>query len=157
MRHERERGFSLIEMVIALGMLATVAISISGLFVLSGKQVKSGRTSSEALAVGRGILEEMNNWGFKQTYELFGLDGSANAYTVDTRTSTAARVAPWKSALTTKLGSGAYATIQVMSLSQTGTPPVLNGATCRSIRVLVTVNWNQGTRNRSLVVGTVRM
>lgn len=157
MRHDGERGFSLIEMVIALGMLASVAISISGLFILSGKQVKSGRTSSEALAVGRGVLEEMNNWGFKQTYELFGLDGSLNAYTVDTRTSTAARVVPWKNALTSKLGSGAYATIQLVSLSQSGTPPVLNGATCRSIRVLVTVNWNQGTRNRSLMVGTVRM
>ncbi len=157
LRRGAERGFSIIEMIVALGLLAGVLIAVSSLFVLGGKQVKSGRTSSEAMAVGRDILEEMNNWGFKQTYLLFGLDGAANTYTIDTRTSTAAVCTAWQSNLNAKLGASAYATIELDSLAQTGTPPVMNASSCRNIRVLVTVNWSQGTRPRSLVVGTVRM
>jgi type II secretory pathway component PulJ len=51
MRGRKETGFSLVEVVIALGLLAGVLITISGLFVMGAKQVKSGRASSEALAV----------------------------------------------------------------------------------------------------------
>ena len=52
MRRRDEKGFSLIEVVIALGLLAGVLIAIAGLFILGGRSVKSGRTSSEALAAG---------------------------------------------------------------------------------------------------------
>ncbi len=151
MKRREERGFSLIEVVIALGLLAGVLISISGLFVLGGKQVKSGRTSSEALSVGRDILEEINGWGFKQTYSLFGFDGTAATYNVDTRTN--AFAAKWQQVLDQKL-LNAYATIEVRSLANGAVP---NLDTTRAIRVLVTVRWQDGTRPRSLQVGTVRM
>jgi len=45
--------------------------------------VESGRESTEALSVARGIIEQINKWGFHQTYELFGANGAAATYTWD--------------------------------------------------------------------------
>jgi type II secretory pathway pseudopilin PulG len=151
MHRRTERGFSLIETVIALGLLAGVLISISGLFVIGGNQVKSGRSSSEAIAVGRTILEEMNKWGFRQTYGMFGYDGTATSYSVDTRTNSYA--AKWQPLLTPKLVN-ARAIVTLQSLAPSGTPAM--NAT-RAIRVLVTVYWDEGARHRTVQLGTVRM
>ncbi len=157
MRNDRssERGFSLVEVVIALGLMAGVLISVAGLFVLGGRSVNSGRNSTEALAVGRQILEEMNGWGFRQTYGLYGFDGSASAYSVDTRTNSYA--AKWQPTLTERLGDGAFATVQLNSLIASGSPPAMNASNCKAIRVVVTVFWNEGARGRNVAVGTVRM
>ena len=154
MRRRSEGGFSLVEVVIALGLLAGVLISISGLFIIGDRQVKSGRTSSEALSVGRTILEEMNRWGFRQTYLMFGstYDGAAQSYSIDSRTNTVA--SQWQSTLDEKLVNS-YATIDIQSLGPGSVPPDLD--VTRAMRVLVTVFWDEGQRHRSLRVGTVRM
>lgn len=157
MTHENrsERGFSLVEVVIALGLMAGVLISVAGLFVVGGKSLSSGRNSTEALAVGRQIVEEMNGWGFRQTYGLYGFDGAANNYSVDTRTN--AYASKWQPTLTERLGPDAFATVQINSLVASGTPPVMSASNCKAIRVVVTVFWNEGARGRNVAVGTVRM
>jgi prepilin-type N-terminal cleavage/methylation domain-containing protein len=151
-----ERGFSLIEVVVALALMAGVLISIAGLFIIGGRQVESGRTSTEALSVARGIIEQMQKWGFRQTYQLFGQNGSAASYTFDTRTITdppTTGMAKWQPMLIEKI-PGSYATIQVSSLGP-GTPPVLS--LTRAMRVVVTVRWNEGLRQRQVQLATVRM
>lgn len=150
-----QRGFSLVEVVIALGLMAGVLISVAGLFVVGARSVNSGRNSSEALAVGRQIIEEMNGWGYAQTYALYGFDGSAASYSVDTRSN--AYAAKWQPILNERLGDGAFATVQINSLIASGSPPVLNASNCKAIRVVVTVFWNEGPRGRNVAVGTVRM
>ena len=156
MRGQREGGFSLIEVVIALGLLAGVLISISGLFILGGKQVKSGRTASEALAVGREVLEQMNNWGFKQTYEAFGCTATNTTCTVDTRTSTQVDAQAWQATLSSKIGPNGYAIVTISSLVQSGGPPALNAT--KALRVEVVVNWTEnGVRSRNVKLGTVRL
>jgi len=149
----RESGFSLAEVVIALGLLAGVLVAVAGLFTIGGKQVRSGKTATAALASARGILEEMDRWGFRQTYGLYGLDGSAASATIDTRTNAYAQ--KWQPGIEGDLGNGAYGTIQLQSLAGSGTPPAMNVA--RSIRVSVTVHWEEGARDRTVVLGTVRM
>ena len=69
MASRRQAGFSLVEVVVALGLLAAVLISISGLFVLAHKQVDGGRKNSVALSVARDILEEMDGWSYRQLYQ----------------------------------------------------------------------------------------
>ena len=151
-----DRGFSLIEVVVALGLLAVVLLSIAGLFIVGGRQVKSGRTATEALAVSRGVIEQINKWGFKQTYQLFGVDGSATSYTFDTRTITdppTTGMAKWQDQLDEVI-PGSHGEIFIESLAN-GTPPALEDT--RAIRVVVTVFWTEGLRQRRVQLGTVRM
>lgn len=160
-RRAQERGFSLIEVVIALGLLAGVLIAIGGLFILGGKSIKSGRTSSEALAAGKEIVEEMNGWGFSQLWSNFGYAGTAKTYTVDTQTCTTTDCTGWQSALVAKLGPTAHATIKIDSVTQgSATAPdfVSGGAvTAKNVRLTVSVLWTQVTgRNRQVAVVTTR-
>lgn len=146
------RGFSLVEVVLALGLLAVVLISIAGLFVLGARQVRSGRASSEALSVARAILEEMEGWGFRQTYERYQLDGSATSYEIDSRTNPTAAL--WQTSLESML-RGAWASIELQSIGPPGPTLPLNRT--RAIRVLVTVHWSEGQRPRKVQLGTVRL
>ena len=146
------RGFSLIEVILALGLLAGVLIAMSWLFVMGAHHAKSGRTASEALAVARTILEETQGWGFHQTHLAYGLDGSAATYTVDTRLNSYA--SKWQPVLNQKLFDS-YALIELESLSPTGTPPPL--ASTDAIGVTVTVHWIEKERARNIRVRTVRM
>jgi len=160
MRGRGERGFSLVEVAIALGLLAGVLIAISGLFVVGAKQVKSGRTSSEGLAVAKEIHEEMLAWGYSQIWTAFGYDGQAASYTVDSRTNAACSV--WQSTLQSKLGPSAFATIQLASVADAD-GALLNFADgsgnilSKNLRISVTVSWTEvPSRPRSVTVGTTR-
>lgn len=150
--HPDERGFSLIEVLLALGLLAAVLISTTWLLVIGSYQVKSGRTASEALSVAGTILEEMQGWGFQQTYLAYGLNGSATSYTIDTRTNSYA--SKWQSALDAKLRNS-YAIVELESMSSSGTPPPL--ASTQTIGITVRIFWEEGERPRDIRVRTVRM
>ena len=161
MRRRNQEGFSLIEVVIALGLLAGVLIAIAGLFILGGKSVKSGRTSSEALATAKEIVEEMNGWGYTQLWGNFGFNGAATTYTVDTATCVTTDCTSWQSTLRSKLGTTAHATIKLDSVAQgaSAVPNFVTGGavTAKNVRVTVNVLWTQVTgRNRQVAVVTSR-
>jgi prepilin-type N-terminal cleavage/methylation domain-containing protein len=148
MRRRDERGFSLIEVLVALGLMAGVLIAIAGLFVMGGRSVKSGRTSSEALAAAREIVEETNAWGYTQLWENFGLAGTATTYTIDTATCVTADCTGWQNALVAKLGTTAHATIKLDNVVQAGQPLVnfvdgTGNLLSRNVRVTVNVLWTQ--------------
>lgn len=150
MRRRNEEGSSLVEAVLALGLMAGVLVSIAGLFVVGAGQVRSGRTASEALAVARTVLEDMEGWSFHQSYGNYGYDGSASSYSADTRTNSYA--SKWQTSLSDKLYNS-YATISIASLDP-GSPAL---ASSSQLRVMVTVFWQEGQRQRSIRLGTVRM
>jgi len=141
-----------------------VLISITGLFIMASKQVKAGRKSSEALAVGKEISEEMAGWGYAQLWGNFGLSGAATTYTVDCRVNTVGGLCPgWQTNLTGKIGPSAYAIIKLDSITTAGgaTPNFADPATgsilSRNVRVLVTINWTELTgRNRLVQIETSR-
>ena len=151
MTKRSESGLGLIEAVIALALLSGVMVTIGSLFVQGQQQIKSGRTSTEALSVAQSILETVEGWGFGETYTRFGYDGTATSYTVDSRTNSAA--AAWQTAISSKL-SGGYATIGLSSLAS-GTPPAM--ASTSAIRVTVTIFWSERNRARTIRLATVRM
>jgi len=160
MRGHDDRGFSLVEVVIALGLLAGVLITISGLFVVGAKQVKSGRTSSEALAVAKEIHENTYGWGYSQLWGMFGYDGQAASYTVDTRS--CGVCSAWQTTLATKLGPSAYANIKIDSVANaigvvSNFADASGSILAKSVRVSVTVYWAEVPgRERSVTVGTTR-
>ena len=146
------RGISLVEVIFSLGLLAGVLVSTASMLVLGNRQIDSGRKASVALSISQSVLEEMQGWGFRQTYAVYGYDGTATSYTVDTRSNSYA--AKWQSTLSSKLFRG-YATIALDSLGPTLPVPALDST--RAIRVIVTVHWEEGSRLRSVRLGTVRM
>ena len=152
--HRRtQRGFSLVEVIIALALLGAVLISLSGLFVLGARQVRSGRDHSVALSVARDIHEEMNGWSFRWLHEGLGVDGSGLSATVDTRDTGFA--AKWQARLDRDL-ENAHALIELSSVSDAGGgPPAL--AHAEAIRIRVTVFWDHGLRTRSAELAAVRM
>ena len=148
----RGDGFSLVEVIVALGLLSGVLISISGLFVVGDRLVKSGRSHSIALAVGHEIMEEMDGWAFDALCGTFGLSGSSADYTVDTRSSSYG--AKWQAELDAELAE-AYALVRLQSVTDGGTPPAIGDA--EAVRITVTVHWSEGLRVRSVELATVRM
>ena len=152
MTRRRSAGFSLVEVVVALGLLAGVLISISGLFALASRQLDGGRNHSLALAVARDILEEMDGWSYRQVYTGLGSDGSSATLTVDSRV--AGPAAKWQAQLAEEL-VGCHAEIQLDSIVDSGAPPALRDA--HAIRVQVTVYWTEGLRQRSARLTAVRV
>ena len=142
-------GFSLIEVIAAMGLLAGVLLAIAGLFVVGAQQVNSGRSSSEALAVARSVIEEMNGWAFRQCYGLLGETGNAQSYTIDTRDLDPADF-QWQGDLE-RTFKGAWAEIRLESLDG------VNLDSTSAIRVTVEVFWTEGPRSRHLALSTVRM
>src|SRR2546422_109043 len=67
-----ERGFSLIEVVIAIGVLAGVLLSICSMFILGGRQLKGGKTMTEATALAHDIMETFDKLSFASMYTTFG-------------------------------------------------------------------------------------
>ena len=143
-------GFSLAEVVVALGLLASVLISVAGLLVLGNRQVSSGRSSSESLAVARDVLEEIKSWSFHETTAAFVDDCDLTGLTCTIRSDASVTAADWHRQLVDAVGEGRLEivldSLDGDALDQT-----------RNLRVTVTVYWEDGTRSRSLRLATVRM
>jgi prepilin-type N-terminal cleavage/methylation domain-containing protein len=146
----QQRGFSLIEVLMSLGLLAGVLLPTMFLLDTAARQAKSGRTASEALSVARSITEEMQGWGLRQIHWQYGLDGTQTSYVIDTRTNSYA--SRWQPMLDVEL-QDAHATITLQSLAPTSVP-LLNST--RAIRITVTVSWKEQRRGRMIQVSTVR-
>src|SRR5438093_13760530 len=80
-RNDRsEGGFNLIEVVIALALLAAVLPTISGLFIQGSQSVNTGRDLTEATSLATDILEQMDKWAFQQLYTNFCHAGTDTAF-----------------------------------------------------------------------------
>lgn len=147
----REGGFSLPEVTLALGLIASVMISIAGMFIFSGRLVNRGKHMTSAVTIAENVIEETNAWNYVALYERFGLDGSANSYIVDTRSN--AFTATWQIEISELLPGDPWAEITLDSVTPAGSPPPLEDAV--GIRVGVRVIWQDG--ERELRLATVRM
>jgi hypothetical protein len=146
------RGFSLAEVIVALGVLASVLISVAGLLVVGNRLVHSGRGSSIAISVARDILEECDGRSFAGLYEGFGCDSALPACTVDTATPGDPAMAQWKEMVERELYEG-FAQVRIESVEDSA-PPLRDS---RALRVTVSVFWTEGPRARNTRLTTVRM
>ena len=149
-----EAGFTLVEVIVALGLLASVLLVMAHLFALANQQLDGGRNQSHALAVAKDVLEEMGSWGFEQSWAHYGFDGSASSYTIDSTSD--AFAAKWQSVLEQELDH-CRAEILVESVDESPPGPALRDAD--AIRIRVTVFWDEqvGRRSRSVSLATVRI
>ena len=150
---EAQGGFSLAEVIVALGILASVLISVAGLLVVGNRLVKSGRGSSLALAVARDILEECDGRSFTGVYEEFGCDGTQSTCTIDTSSPPVdSAMEQWKQMVDRDLFEG-FVEVRIESVEETA--PSLQES--RALRISVSVFWTEGPRARNARLTTVRM
>jgi|GEM_PF-641287 len=84
----REGGYSLIEVLIAMGLLATVLLTIITLFFLGRGNVYSGKQMSFAVALGTRITEDLSSLTARDIYLKFGIADGAALSTVSVAPST---------------------------------------------------------------------
>jgi prepilin-type N-terminal cleavage/methylation domain-containing protein len=73
-RKHSSAGFNLVEVLIAVAILGVVAISIFTLFVMGRRNIYSGKQTSQAIAVGTQVLEDLTPFNKEQIYKgAFGL------------------------------------------------------------------------------------
>ena len=143
-------GFSLIEVILALGLLSGVLISISSMFMLGGRQVKAGRTMTEATAICHDIMETFETLSFQSLYLDLGAATTDTTATADSTTG-GSILEPWQPDIDGKLENGS-ATVTVTPLGP-GTP---NFGAATAIRVVISVNWNELGRPKSVRMSSIR-
>ena len=72
-----QAGYNLIEVIVAMAILASVILSVFTLFVLGTRNVYSGKQQSLANAVGLRVVEDINQLSKSGVYSSFGIDPDA--------------------------------------------------------------------------------
>ena len=67
-----EAGYSLIECLLAAGLLTGVLVSVSGLFILGSQSVRSGRELTKATTIGNSCMEQVMSWPYEKVYGMAG-------------------------------------------------------------------------------------
>ncbi len=76
-RHQR--GFNLIEMIIATAILGTVALSVASLFVMGRRNVYSGKEMTAAVSMATRVSEDLSGMTLDDIYTAFGITKSDTA------------------------------------------------------------------------------
>lgn len=82
-RRRSESGYNLVEVLIAMAILATVLISIAGLFLMGRRNVYSGKQMTRAVAVGTQMMEDMAALTAGDIENAFGLDSATSGAPAD--------------------------------------------------------------------------
>ena len=143
-----ETGFSLIEVVIAIGVLAGVLLSICSMFIMGGRQLKGGKTMTEATALAHDIMETFDKLSFNSLYTTFGAIDTSTTISVTTSTGSNV-ITPWKLEVTRKLENG-VATARLDPVGGT------NFGNAIGIKMTVTVTWNELGRAQTVALTTIR-
>ena len=104
-RDRGTRGFSLVEVIIAIGVLAGLLLSIATMFILGGRQVKNGKTITQATTLVQDIMEEFDRASFTGLYTTLGAASTDTTRTVLSTTG-GSPIQPWQSEVQRKLNNG---------------------------------------------------
>ena len=78
-----QRGYNLIELLVAIAILGVVLMSILSLFLWGRKNVYSGKQMTTAIAVGTRVMEDLQPLSNEDIYEgLFAISDSVGGTTV---------------------------------------------------------------------------
>lgn len=70
---KRERGFNLVEVLVAMAITAVVILSVATLFVMGRRNVYAGKQVTAAVAVATRITEDFSHMTHAEVYDKFGL------------------------------------------------------------------------------------
>jgi type II secretory pathway pseudopilin PulG len=146
----QNEGFSLIEVVLAIGLLAGVLVSIASMFMIGGRQVKTGKTITSATAIAHDIMERFENRSFNTLWADLGATGTSSTRTVNS-TTTGSPLVPWQAEISQKLANGS-ASLTITAMGP-GTPTF---ATATAISLRTTVTWNELGRPQTVTLQAVK-
>ena len=147
-RGDGEPGFSLIEVVVAIGVLAGVLLSICSMFIMGGRQLKTGKTMTEATTIAHDIMETFDKLSFASMYTTFGAAATDTTKSVSS-TGASNPITPWQTEISRKLEGGS-ATARLDQVGGT------NFGNALGIKMTVTVSWNELGRAQSVTLSTIR-
>ncbi len=67
----KNKGYNLIEVLVAMALLAWVVLVVAGLFIYGQKGVYSGKQQTKAVAFGQKIYEDLASLSFDNKYKIF--------------------------------------------------------------------------------------
>ena len=175
-----ERGYNLVEVLVAMAILGSVLLSIVALFYFGKTNVYSGKQLTLANSVGTQIMEDLSSLNMLALYAAFKIDSTttlvnvtvnnvtyANSFQRDTLNDTAttqatppAYLTKWKNILGT--GNTKMKDAKATLIFTPDKPAsIMTGATpdrpaAGFMRIRVVVSWSEAIRTRSVVFDTVK-
>ena len=76
----RQRGFNLVEVLVAMAITAVVILSVATLFVMGRRNVYAGKQVTAAVSVATRITEDFSHMTHAEVYDKFGLSPSSGGW-----------------------------------------------------------------------------
>ncbi|HEV8659010.1 MAG TPA: prepilin-type N-terminal cleavage/methylation domain-containing protein [Thermoanaerobaculia bacterium] len=169
-----ERGYNLVEVLIAMALMGTVLMSIMGLFYFGRRNVYSGKEMTEAVAVGTHVLEDLNTMtkdGVVFAFVLPAGVGTANTVggqsfpnsfvrtttNISAATDASGFLQRWQDEMVnnSKFQNGVISIVFTPTADGTNAPPQM--ATSTVIKMRVFVEWGEAIRRRQVVLDSVKI
>ena len=170
--NNRERGYNLVEVLIAMAILGTVIMSIMTLFIFGRRNVYSGKQMTRATSVGTHVIEDITPLTPEQFYSAFTITPTtamaSNTVAGTTYASSIIRRAgnftppaspardyfsEWTPLLAQDRIQNATITLVILPLDRgTSTDPT----TARRLVVRAITEWREGGRNRQVTLDTTK-
>ncbi len=155
-RRPAEAGMTLVEVVLALGLMASVLISVASLFILGGQRVKGSRNMTQGMAIASNVMEDLYDYGINIMPTTFpdccpGGCAAATGCTVASN-SDAFLQSRWLPTIEKELGQGRLE-ITLVPVGGGVTPPTFSS--CEGMRLRAEVFWSEGVSERSVYEETV--
>lgn len=168
-----EAGFNLMEVMIAMALLGTVLLSIATLFFMGQSNIYSGKQLTRATAAAVHANEDVTALSPTDLFKDFAIDktvtkgsntvagvtyASSIVRTTD-QAGTSVDVNPpqfltqWKSLLTADRVLSGHLSMILLPQQQTDSNDV---TTARLIQVRIVAEWQEGPRNRNVVIDTTK-
>lgn len=162
-----EAGYSLVETLLATGLLAFILVSVSGMFIIGSQNVKSGRELTKATTIANSAMEQVMSWPFDKVYGFAGATATERTKQWDTNMANpayvgdAADVADWGATADAwrtnvrrqlQLGRIIYKVDGAGAFPTGSTDGLVAYRDAHFLRVSVTVEWTERGKRRRQVV-----
>lgn len=85
----KRKGYNLIEVLVAIALLAWVVLVVAGLFIWGQRGIYSGKQQTKAVALGQKIYEDLNSLEFPNKYAIFQATDGQSSKTITYKTTSA--------------------------------------------------------------------
>lgn len=169
-RRSGERGYNLVEVMVAMAILASVLLSILTLFIFGRRNVYSGKQLTRANSVATRVAEDLVPLNRDTFYSAFGITNStaltsptiggiaytdvAVVSTADTSVDPQDYLTNWGNLVTAAdFAQGKVTLIIEPTMFTSGS----TFTTADIVKIRIVVEWREGGRSRSVVLDTVKI